>query len=68
MALFDLLLTHVSPPTLARLELLDEAARPTAAARAIEDYIAASRGEAGMVRRGHAHGPYHRISAGAAAC
>ena len=67
MALFDLLLTHVSPPTLARLDLLDEAARPTAAARAIENYIAASRGEAGMVRRGYAHGPYHRISAGAAA-
>ena len=42
MALFDLLLTHVSPTTPANPELLDEAERPTAIARAIEDYIAAS--------------------------
>jgi hypothetical protein len=46
MALFDLLLAHVSPATPARLKLLDQGARPTAAARAIEDYIAASREEA----------------------
>jgi len=68
MALFDLLLAHVSPTTPARLKLVDEAAWPTAAARAIEDYIAASREEAGILRRGHVHGLYHRISAGAAAC
>lgn len=68
MALFDLLLTHVSPATLAGLTLLDEAARPTAMARAIEDYIAASREEAGILRHEHAHGPSHRISAGAVAC
>ena len=42
MALFDLLLTHVLPVTLAGLKPLDEAARPTAVARAIEDYVAAS--------------------------
>jgi len=68
MALFDLLLTHVSPTPLAQPELLDEAGRPTVIARAVEDYIAASLGEAGILRRGHVHVPYHRISAGAAAC
>jgi hypothetical protein len=45
MALFDLLLMYVSPAPLAKLELLDEAGRPTAAARAVEDYIAAARGK-----------------------
>jgi hypothetical protein len=42
MALFDLLLTHVSPATPANQKLLDETDRPTAIARAIEDYIAVS--------------------------
>src|SRR5580700_6638090 len=45
MALFDLLIAHVPPATPAELKLLDEAGRPTAAARVIEDYIAASRGK-----------------------
>ena len=45
MALFDLLMAHVPPATSAELRLLDEAGRPTAAARVIEDYIAASRGK-----------------------
>jgi hypothetical protein len=68
MALFDLLLAHVTPATLAKLRLLDEAGRPTAAAQVIEDYIAASRGRPEFLRRGQAHVPDHRISAGAAAC
>jgi hypothetical protein len=42
MALFDLLLTHVSPTTPANPKLPDETDRPAAIARAIEDYIAAS--------------------------
>jgi hypothetical protein len=44
-ALFDLLLACVPPAPPAKLRLLDEAGRPTAAARAIEDYIAASLGK-----------------------
>ena len=65
-ALFDLLLTHLSPAALARLKLLDEVGRPTPGARATEDYIAASRGkpesfDADMYM-------FHRISAAAAAC
>ena len=42
MALFDLLLRHVSPTTPASRKLLDETGRPSAIAWAIEDYIAAS--------------------------
>ena len=42
MALFDLLLTHVSPATPATSKLLNETDRPTAITRAMEDYIAAS--------------------------
>jgi len=42
MALFDLLLAHVSPAAPAWLKPLDDAAWPTTAARAIEDYIEAS--------------------------
>src|SRR5580693_724696 len=45
MALFDLLIAYVTAATPAELKLLDEAGRPTAAARVIEDYIAASRGK-----------------------
>jgi CotH kinase protein len=45
LALFDLLLAHVPPVPPARLRLLDEAGRPTAAARAIEDYARASLGQ-----------------------
>ena len=45
MALFDLLLAHVPPVPPAKLRLLDEAGRPTAAARAIQDYIRASLGK-----------------------
>ncbi len=45
LALFDLLLTHAPPVPPARLSLLDEAGRPTAAARAIEDYARASLGQ-----------------------
>jgi CotH kinase protein len=45
MALFDLLMAHVPPAASTELRLLDEAGRPTAAARVIEDYIAASRGK-----------------------
>jgi hypothetical protein len=45
MALFDLLLAHAPSATPAKLRLLDEAGRPTAAARMIEDYIAASQGK-----------------------
>jgi CotH kinase protein len=45
LALFDLLATHVPPVPPATLRLLDEAGRPTAAARAIEDYIGASLGK-----------------------
>jgi hypothetical protein len=44
-ALFDLLVAHVPPVPPAKLRLLDEAGRPTAAARAIEDYISASLGK-----------------------
>jgi hypothetical protein len=45
LALFDLLLAHVPPAPPAKLRLLDEAGQPTAAARAIEDYIRASLGK-----------------------
>ena len=45
LALFDLLLAHVPPVPPAKLRLLDEAGQPTAAARAIEDYIRASLGK-----------------------
>jgi CotH kinase protein len=45
LALFELLLAHVPPVPPARLSLLDEAGRPTAAARAIEDYTRASLGQ-----------------------
>jgi hypothetical protein len=45
MALFDLLLVHAPSATPAKLRLLDEAGRPTAAARMIEDYVAASQGK-----------------------
>jgi hypothetical protein len=45
LALFDLLMAHVPPAASTELRLLDEAGRPTAAARVIEDYIAASRGK-----------------------
>jgi hypothetical protein len=45
LALFDLLVAHVPPIPPATLRLLDEAGRPTAAARAIEDYIGASLGK-----------------------
>jgi hypothetical protein len=44
LALFDLLLEHVPPVPPARLRLADEAGRPTAAARAIEEYLSASLG------------------------
>jgi len=46
LALYDLLLLgQVRPAQPAKLRLLDEAGRPTAAARAIEDYISASLGK-----------------------
>lgn len=45
LALYDLLLAQVPPASQARLRLLDEAGRPTAAACAIEDYIGASLGK-----------------------
>jgi hypothetical protein len=45
LALFDLLLAHVPPVPPARLSLLDEGGRPTAAARAIADYTRASLGK-----------------------
>jgi hypothetical protein len=45
LALFDLLLAHVPPAPPAKLRLLDEAGRPTAAARAIDDYARASLGQ-----------------------
>ena len=45
MALFDLLLAHAPSATSAKLRLLDEAGRPTAAARVVQDYLAASRGK-----------------------
>ena len=45
MALYDLLLAQVPPAQPAKLRLLDEGGRPTAAARAIEDYISASLGK-----------------------
>jgi len=44
-ALFDLLLTHVPPAPPAKLKLVDKSGQPTAAARAIEDYIGASLGK-----------------------
>jgi hypothetical protein len=44
-ALFGLLMADVPPATSGELRLLDEAGRPTAAARAIQDFIAASRGK-----------------------
>ena len=56
LALFDLLLTHVSPTTPARPGLLDEAGRPVAVARAIQDYTAASRAA------GAARGPSAEMS------
>ena len=45
LALFDLLLAHAPPTPPAKLRLVDEAGRPTAAARAIEGYIRASLGK-----------------------
>jgi len=45
LALFDLLMAHVPPAASTELRLLDEVGRPTAVARVIEDYIAASRGK-----------------------
>jgi hypothetical protein len=45
LALFDLLAAHVPPVPPAKLRLLDEAGRPTAAALAIEEYIGASLGK-----------------------
>ena len=45
LALFDLLIAHGPPTPPAKLRLLDKAGRPTAAARAIEDYISASLGK-----------------------
>jgi CotH kinase protein len=45
LALFDLLLAHVPPVPPARLRLVDEAGRPTAAGQAIEDYLRASLGK-----------------------
>ena len=45
LALFDLLLAHGAPAPPAKLRLLDKAGHPTAAARAIEDYISASLGK-----------------------
>ena len=45
LALYDLLLAQVRPAPSAKLRLLDEAGRPTAAARAIEEYIGASLGK-----------------------
>ncbi len=44
-ALFDLLLAHAPPVPPAKLGLVDEAGRPTAASRAIQDYITASVGK-----------------------
>ena len=54
LALFDLLLAHLSPAAVTKLELLNEAARPTTVARAIEDYVTASREGGGIFRHGHA--------------
>src|SRR5215469_14374387 len=45
LALFDLLAAHVPPVPPTRLTLVDAAGRPTAAARAIEDYARASLGQ-----------------------
>jgi hypothetical protein len=45
LTLFDLLLAHVPPVPPARLRLVDEAGRPTAAAQAIQDYLGASLGK-----------------------
>ncbi len=45
LALFDLLVAHVPPVPPAKLRLLDEAGRPTAAALAIEEYVGASLGK-----------------------
>ena len=43
--LYDLLVAQVSPALPVKMRLLDEAGRPTAAARTIEDYIGASLGK-----------------------
>ena len=43
--LYDLLVAQVSPALPVKLRLLDEAGRPTAAARTIEDYIGALLGK-----------------------
>jgi CotH kinase protein len=43
--LYNLLVAQVSPALPVKLRLLDEAGRPTAAARTIEDYIGASLGK-----------------------
>ena len=45
LALYDLLRVQVPPAASAKLRLLDEAGRPTVAARAIEEYIGASLGK-----------------------
>ena len=45
LALFDLLAAHVPPVPPRRLTLVDKAGRPTAAARAIEDYARALLGQ-----------------------
>jgi hypothetical protein len=45
LALYDFLATQVSPAPSGKLRLLDEAGRPTAAARAVEDYVGASLGK-----------------------
>src|SRR5262249_15309577 len=42
LALYDFLVAQVSPAPSEKLRLLDEAERPTAAARAVEDYVGAS--------------------------
>ena len=45
LALYDFLVAKVSPAPSGKLRLLDEAGRPTAAARAVEDYVGASLGK-----------------------
>ena len=45
LALYDFLVAQVSPAPSGKLRLLDEAGRPTAAARAVEDYVGASLGK-----------------------
>src|SRR5215813_3767390 len=45
LALYDFLVAQVSPAPSGKLRLLDEAGRPTAAARAVEDFIGASLGK-----------------------